>query len=74
MLLRGGGSAYFEVLDQVTGQTEPHPDLPPLLRAPAVEELEAEIQQRGGLIRSRHSAPNRRGAPQPARTRLAVTW
>lgn len=73
MLLRDGGSAYFEVLDE-TSPAEPSRELPPQLQPPALDELEAEIAGRGGRIRSRHSVPHKRGASQPARTRLAVTW
>ena len=74
MLLRGGGSAYFEVLDEATERAQPDHELPPLLLAPALDELETEIDQCGGSVRSRHSVPHKRGASQPARTRLAVTW
>jgi hypothetical protein len=74
MLLSGGGTAYFEVLDEATERAQPDHKLPPRLRAPELEELEAEIDQRGGSVRSRHSVPHQRGASQPARIRLAVTW
>ena len=80
MLLRGGGSAYFEVLDDaapdsnVPAQDVPDSALPPLLRAMDPGQLEAEIRERGGRIRSRHSVANKSGASQPARTRLVVTW
>jgi hypothetical protein len=74
MLLRGGGSAYFEVLDEATKPVESASPLPPLLRAPALDELAAEISERGGRIRSRTSVPGKGRAAQPARTRLVVTW
>jgi hypothetical protein len=75
MLLHGGGSAYFEVLDDAAPHSKvPDSPLPPLLQALDLEQLEAEIRERGGRVRSRHSVADTSGASQPARTRLVVTW